>query len=550
MRFQNNIGHINCTIKIRNTGIQKRECPQMFFAASSNSSVLMPHYLKPHIKKLFISTLYGLFSVSILPTAMSSQTVLMENGIHSAETSTAKGFPSTPGPDFTLIGLPDTQYYTSGKNGGDPAIFNSQIQWILANKDAMNIVYVAQMGDCVENGDLVESEWQIADAIMRKLENLRVTNFPDGIPYGLAVGNHDQSPEGDADGTTALFNKYFGASRFWGRSYYGHHYGSNNDNHFDLFSVSGLDFIVVYLEYDLTPDTTVLAWADSILQIYHTRRAIIVSHYIIETGNAGYPGVQGKAIYAAFKDNPNVFLFLCGHIGGEGQRSDIFEGRTIHTLLANYQHRPNGGGGWLRILEFSPANNEIRVKTYSPWLDQWETDSNSQFTLYYDMQSGAPSRAPVSPILAASGSAAGIEESALAPPAALLTYVEGIAHRNTVKLAWKIVAGHIVHGFEVERSNNGRTFYSISFVKASEDSLSNQNYQFIDNGLYDGHYYYRLKIWQPDGISEYSPVIEVDVMASEGYNFFRNHANPFDAFAEMPYFVTRPPLVHLMVNEN
>jgi len=38
----------------------------------------------------------------------------------------------------------------------------------------------------------------------------------------------------------------------------------------------------------------------------------------------------------------------------------------------------------LRILQFSPSNNEIRVKTYSPTLDSFETDYNSQFTLQFD----------------------------------------------------------------------------------------------------------------------------------------------------------------------
>ena len=69
------------------------------------------------------------------------------------------------------------------------------------------------------------------------------------VPYGLAVGNHDQYvPSGDNDPTT-LYNQYFGASHFSGRSYYGGHYGEKNNNHYDLFSASGLDFIVIYLEY-------------------------------------------------------------------------------------------------------------------------------------------------------------------------------------------------------------------------------------------------------------------------------------------------------------
>jgi hypothetical protein len=95
---------------------------------------------------------------------------------------------------------------------------------------------------------------------------------------------------------------------------------------------------------------------------------------------------------------------------GEGRRSDTFEGRTVHSMLSDYQHRTNGGNGWLRILEFSPANNVIRVRTYSPWLNQFEadSDSSSQFTLPYDMSGGGVSFSEIGSIKVASGEIASI----------------------------------------------------------------------------------------------------------------------------------------------
>ena len=106
---------------------------------------------------------------------------------------------------------------------------------------------------------------------------------------------------------------------------------------------------------------------------------------VYEGFDANFSG-QGQDIYDALKDNPNLFLMMGGHNTGEGQRVDTFNGNTVNSFLANYASRSNGGNGWLRILEFSPANNEIRVKTYSPVLDQFETDANSQFVLPYDLQ--------------------------------------------------------------------------------------------------------------------------------------------------------------------
>jgi len=299
----------------------------------------------------------------------------------------------TSGPDFTIVALPDTQYYTSSLNGGSPAIFNSQADWIVNNIASRNIVFVTQLGDCTEHGDQFEIEWQNADAAFDRIENPVTTGLSQGMPYGIAPGNHDQSPIGDPNGTTTFYNQYFGVSRFLGRTYYGGHYGSNNDNHYELFSASGLDFIVVHLEYDPSANASVLAWADSLLQTYNNRRAIVVTHYMINGGNNASFSGQGQAIYNTLKDNPNLFLLLGGHVPSpaEGRRQDTFNGKVVNSLMSDYQGRTNGGNGWLRIMTFSPANNTIQVQTYSPWLSQFETDADSQFTLTYDMQgSSAP----------------------------------------------------------------------------------------------------------------------------------------------------------------
>ena len=203
--------------------------------------------------------------------------------------------------------------------------------------------------------------------------------------------------------TTAAFNDFFGVERFLGRAYYGGYYDTTpldptddkNDNNFELFSAGGLDFIIIHLEYDTSPSASVLNWADNLLQTYSNRRAIVTTHSLIGTGNPGSFSSQGQAIYDALHNNPNLFLMLGGHVAGEGQREDKdpITCHTIYSLLSDYQGRSNGGDGWLRIMGFSPDNNEIRVKTYSPVLNQFETDANSQFTLEYDM-TGIPNRPP------------------------------------------------------------------------------------------------------------------------------------------------------------
>src|SRR5436190_11217441 len=88
----------------------------------------------------------------------------------------------TPGADFTLVALPDTQFYSSSLNGGLPAMFTSQADWIVANRPSRNIAYVAQLGDCVQNGDNSgnNTEWLVATDALYRLENPNTTSLPDG----------------------------------------------------------------------------------------------------------------------------------------------------------------------------------------------------------------------------------------------------------------------------------------------------------------------------------------------------------------------------------
>src|SRR4051812_23271138 len=62
-----------------------------------------------------------------------------------------------------------------------------------------------------------------------------------------------------------------------------------------------------------------------------------------------------------------------------------YNGNTVYTVLSNYQGRENGGNGRLRIYEFDPANNNVSVKTYSPYTGTYETDANSQFNMHLSL---------------------------------------------------------------------------------------------------------------------------------------------------------------------
>ena len=272
------------------------------------------------------------------------------------------------GEDFTLVVFPDTQNAAQSY----PAVFNAMSQYIVDNKDDLNVAFVTHVGDIVQTANN-QTEWQRADTAMGILDTA-------GIPYSVGPGNHDlpiySSP--------SRYNDYFGVDRFQDKPWYGGHYGDDNYNNYSLFSASGMDFILINLQYNST--SAHLDWADGLLKAHPDRHGIVVQHNILNTDNSW----QNQAPFTALKDNPNLFLMLCGHmhtgIDGAAYRAEAGDaGQTIHIMLADYQDFPNGGSGYLRILRFSPADDKIYATTYSPTVPGFITTYPDQMEMDYAM---------------------------------------------------------------------------------------------------------------------------------------------------------------------
>jgi hypothetical protein len=290
--------------------------------------------------------------------------------------------------DFAVVVLPDTQYYTTGPTAAHPDrathFFADQTRWIMENRTRYRIAAVIHNGDIVDDGN-VASQWNVADRAMALLE-AESADLPDGMPYALAVGNHEQR-----EASLASYNRVFGVDRFEGRAYYGGHYDETNNDSWIRFQANGLDFVVVNFRYDTTQDAAISAWGRRVLETHPDAFGVVNSHFIVDS--AGEFGPQGQAIYDALRSVQNLQLMTCGHIADEERRSDTYMGHRIDSMLADYQGRAEGGGGFLRIWEFSPANDELTVRSYSPSHDRWETDANSEFTLRVDLRgAGGPFR--------------------------------------------------------------------------------------------------------------------------------------------------------------
>lgn len=333
---------------------------------------------------------------------------------------------------FYLAVIPDTQYYTDAASGhnGTMQMFINQIDWIVDNKTALNIQYVAHLGDITNWGDRKNAdgtwyrdEWSKANTQITRLETAN-------IPYGLAVGNHDQYCNGEAGSgaTNNGYGAYFGKDRYYGiKPWYGNAYGSsnNNDNHYDLFTVFGQKYLVMFIEYNQegnqtesdypgcpavpvyspTIEANVTSWANTVIQANADRKVIIVSHSVLnphKTGVAAHddqhrdlvgvgpdnlPGTftkQGQKVYDLIaKPNQNVFMMLGGHVTGEGYRVENQNGHVVKAFVSDYQNRPKGGNGYMRILKFNKTAGTIDIRTIQPLpgANGEELDADSKFTV-------------------------------------------------------------------------------------------------------------------------------------------------------------------------
>ena len=86
-------------------------------------------------------------------------------------------------------------------------------------------------------------------------------------------------------------------------------------------------------------------------------------------------------------------------------------------------------------------------------------------------------------------------------PLKLISF-EALFKNNAVNVSWQTMDEVNVSHFEIERSMNGISFVEIGIQKADGRGV----YDFTDTNLPPGNIYYRLKIQDKDGQTEFSTV--------------------------------------------
>ncbi|SEO73463.1 Calcineurin-like phosphoesterase [Halogranum amylolyticum] len=299
-------------------------------------------------------------------------------------------------PAWTLVVVPDTQKYV--RRSSLVSYARDQTEWIADNLETENIAFVTHEGDWVDDGSS-RTEWRRMHRVWNAIEGK--------VPYAAAVGDHDYAVEEDRGSSTANYRRFFGERRYRDYSWFG---GSapNDLSHYQRFSAGGYEFLHLDLEWEAPgdpddPDTPV-GWAQRVLDAHPDTPTIVTTHSYLwdKSGREGRTtfveensgdGNSGQQLFRKLvAPNPQVFMVLCGNFheargtddGEWAQISQNDAGLDVYELLACYQDYPKGGEGWLRLLRFVPdggsgGRDRIEVRTYSPALDEFQTDGRSQF---------------------------------------------------------------------------------------------------------------------------------------------------------------------------
>lgn len=305
----------------------------------------------------------------------STSTTTTSTGGEHASTSTTVGGAGggePVDPTFSFIVVPDTQNETLNDTNAQKH-FNPRLEWILANRDALDVRFVLQTGDLCNWDTPTHDQYERASAGFALLDRA-------GLPYALAIGNHDTAATciggsacpGDTHARvrdTSTFNQYFPITRF--PTMAGTFEPDKVDNAFHLFRAGNADWIVVSME--LWARTAAYEWVGQVLEDHPNHNAIVFTHDHltgagqIQTSNGGYGDNSPRKIFDdVLSLHANVRFIFSGHEGLTSYRDDTGTmGNHIHQFLFNI----DDGSNPTRVVTVDTEADTSETYVYGPATD-------------------------------------------------------------------------------------------------------------------------------------------------------------------------------------
>ncbi|WP_329100524.1 metallophosphoesterase [Micromonospora sp. NBC_01699] len=283
---------------------------------------------------------------------------------------------------FSFAVMPDTQQEVL--NAADTR-FRQRTDWLVNNRSALDLRFVTHSGDVVNWDTPDHSQYTIARNAMRPLETA-------GIPYSLALGNHDTQATGVGGSArdpartrelvrdTTVFNQYFTSGQYGAVK--GQFEAGKVDNSFSTYEAGGLQWLVLTLE--LWPRTQAVTWAKNVVATHPRHNVIVVTHdYIDGNGNieqsAGYGATSPQYLFDNLvKQYANIRFVFSGHVGIAGNRVDTgVNGNKIYTFLQTFHSNTTNP---VRLVEIDTAANSVRTWVYGPYTNQSFTEYDRSFS--------------------------------------------------------------------------------------------------------------------------------------------------------------------------
>ncbi|MDZ7262499.1 MAG: S8 family peptidase, partial [candidate division KSB1 bacterium] len=131
-------------------------------------------------------------------------------------------------------------------------------------------------------------------------------------------------------------------------------------------------------------------------------------------------------------------------------------------------------------------------------------------------------------------------------PIELSSFTASVEGKDAI-LMWETLSETNNLGFEIQRRQEITEFVKIGFISGAGTSSEPHTYKFVDAGLADGTYSYRLKQIDTDGKITFSPVVSVTVATAKGARLYANYPNPFNPATIIQYDLTLGSPVELRV---
>ncbi|MGI5869750.1 MAG: metallophosphoesterase [Kiritimatiellia bacterium] len=275
---------------------------------------------------------------------------------------------------FTVAVIPDAQHEATDNR------MRHRLQWLIDNRTNLNLKMVLAVGDVMNFNN--EAQY------INQSQAFHVLNEA-GIPYAIALGNHDTAAVKEDGGdaapgdvnlnlrNTQRFNTHFPLDRFSALAGIGEH--GKIDNSYHAFSAGGTEWLVLCLE--LFARTDAVDWAKGVVASHPNHNVIVVTHAhltssaTVQQDNGGYGDNSPQYVFDQLKQFKNVRIVLSGHTGVHGYRSDYGpQGNLIHQFLQTYHDRTHNP---VRLLKIDLQADTIESEVFVPSSNSVKQDGSA-----------------------------------------------------------------------------------------------------------------------------------------------------------------------------